>query len=568
MVKYKVVISSQEFVFDDGIAVVRLMPRYDDYISELMSRVKMEEGQSGLKYKLILQITVEDDNYYGQNFVHTVDSVENFVGLIDAPCISSSSNLEIDSLQYNNTLGFDLLTDKLLQADVGVVDCYSNKSWVPYIENLTSSDVVSASSALTIINSIEEDDPLGGSPVYDSLIESCEFLSQDDYYLRNKTMFVFTDDEPNCSAYSPDEAAIEVNGLNEYRQVPLLIGNLNLYDTLALYSIYRGSNYQPYNILTSKTTGQAITISSENVIDDVVLMLIGEGMGSLGYGETDFVIDFGSLINLRGLVVNYYLYTNTGGRWRVSCSTDGYNYSAYSDYFDANENASFEVSICRYLKFNLELWSGLSTSNEEPYEDIPTGGVPRITSIDVYYADPKIDYIYLNPIYNVEIDQMVFSTNSNDVLSENKGINGGVAMGRWTHHWTDFEHNAQPARPECGRIVIPIRYDTVSGIRVEPLTSVDGYLFKATNGSWTPEATVIVLVIGENMSTASIVNSDKYTVDARNGYIIFKENRSRSGQHYINVYDYDAYRLGLKINNYDDNNLEIYGISDVYNEPE
>jgi len=298
-------------------------------------------------------------------------------------------------------------------------------------------------------------------------------------------------------------------------------------------------------------------------------MLTGEGIGSFGYGRTDFEYDFGSIVTVRTISVDYHLFANTNGRWRISASDDGYNYSDYSIYFQPNEDATFDSVICRYLKFDLELYSGLSASNEEPYENIPTGGIPLITDINIYYAPRKIDYIFINPVYNGdEVDQVVIAINSNSTHLDNKLINSGIATGQWTHHWEDFHNDAQPPIEESGKSVIPRRRGIVEEQRIEPLISVDGYVFEATNGPWGSESTVLVTNIPEGLSTVSVVNSSIYTVVPREGLIIFRENRNRSGQHFINIYNQDSFRISAQIINNDDDNTEIYGIAHMYNEPE
>jgi len=270
LLKHRVVIAPVSVVLDDGIGFARLYPRYDDYISELLDSVLIQQGSSALRYKIILQVIINDENFYGQTFVHTVDSIIDFEPLIDIECVSCSSNLEIDSLQYNNTIGFDLLTDKMSQGNVAIVNCYNDYPWIPYVENLTPSGFVSASSVLDTIDGIDGDTPIGGSPFYDCLVENANFLREESPSGTNfalyKIIYAFVDNEPNCSISSLDNAIMEVNGIKEYQQVPVMIANFSLDDHPDEESLYRRTDFSDYNILSSMTEGQAITIASTDVI--------------------------------------------------------------------------------------------------------------------------------------------------------------------------------------------------------------------------------------------------------------------------------------------------------------
>ncbi|MHA1814975.1 MAG: hypothetical protein ACTSX1_03135, partial [Candidatus Heimdallarchaeaceae archaeon] len=566
LVANRVVFDSQEVTVSDGIGYARLISRHDDYIAKLLENISFTRGEQSLRYKIIVQGTVTHGTYYGQNFVYNTANRDQVVIVDDSNCVPGASNLEIDSLATDNESSFDLLSNPLEQQEPQTVDCYADISWIPIIENMTPDGIVDASSAKNVIDILRLYDDIGGSPFYDALVDSSKFLMDNELYMgTEKMIYAFTDKEPNCSINSLDEATIEVNAIDHVYEVPVVIANLALGTGAVIPSLFRKTDFPLFNLLTNKTDSQGVTISSNDisVINDAVFMLTGAAKGSLGFGESTFVFDFGESVILQSAAVNYQLFTNTNGRWRMSVSVDGYNYSDYSIFFKPN-NVSFFNSSCRYVKFDMELYSGLSIGNEEPYEDIPIGGVPTIRDIDICYKPQQIEYIYTDAVDGEKIDQLVIATNSNSTHNDAQIIYGGVSSNKWSHNWDDFQSSAQPAIEDSGRIVVPIRRGTAAGERIEPLENTDGYLFKAPNGRWSLESTVTVYVVSEGSQVT--VNSSKYKTIPRDGVVIFNENRNSEGQHYINISKRDSYRLGLQLINNEEDNLELYGVARMHNE--
>jgi len=528
-----------------------------------MSDITFTQNIDTLRYKIIIQVTIEDTVYYGQTFVNTSgESVSVPDSLVNISCLDGSSNLAIEALQNPAAIGnFELLASKLRQGNVAVVNCYSNYPWIPSVENITSDGIVSASSAIDLIDDLRDEGAVGGSPLWDSFIDSSEFLSQQAYWTTEKSTYVFTDSGPCCSVYSMEEAAVEVNGIDGYEENPVMIINMSIGSNISLPTLYRYTNYPPYETFVSQTNGQGISISDSDMVDDLVLIMSGAAKGSLGYGSANYVYDFEDIVNLKSVLVNYLLYANTNGRWRFSVSEDNYSYSDSSAYFEPNYTTYFDGLLCRYVKFEFEVYSGLSTSNEEGYDDIPTAGVPSITDIDFGYAPQKIDYIYLDTtVATSTVDQVVVAVDSNDQYNDNKSVEIGCASGQYTHHWNDFAVDGQPVVESSGKVVIPLRNGEADDVQIEPLTSVDGYAFKTANISWSPEATVSITV------GSTTVSPSTYSSLPRDGLVVFNENRSEAGQHYISIQNLDLYRVGLKIINNDEDNVEIHGVAEMFNE--
>ena len=56
--------------------------------------------------------------------------------------------------------------------------------------------------------------------------------------------------------------------------------------------------------------------------------------------------------------------------------------------------------------------------------------------------------------------------------------------------WADFQSDAKPAIQEFGKSFLLNRSDTSAIVPIEPLTTVDGYVWTANYGRWNPDATI------------------------------------------------------------------------------
>ena len=68
---------------------------------------------------------------------------------------------------------------------------------MPFIENLTPDGAVNAADAIVVLDNFREEDPLGGSPLYDALVYSSQVLSGSDFWNKSKKFYVFTDKDGN-----------------------------------------------------------------------------------------------------------------------------------------------------------------------------------------------------------------------------------------------------------------------------------------------------------------------------------------------------------------------------------
>ena len=599
LTKYVVLFDDIDVTTVRGEGFVSLLPRSDDYLDFLMSLVQIVHDQEALRYKIVIQISVVDDTFSGSTLLATVRSIDGLTIDTGLLCVSTSSNMLIDSLSKTTDLGFNPITQPLLQNVSVAVNGKATDAWITEIENLTSDGVVSAAEAIDIVDDLELAIPIGGSPLYDALKDISTFLSIDtDYDSREKVIYTFIDDEPNCSKISLDDAADYVVSINSSMFNPLVNCNFSMAVSINIPvgSVFFPDKHFPYNWfpynwysdssaihtyerfvlsimkdktaaytlnrLATLTNGQSISIVSENVSDDIIYILSGNARGSMGYGNAKYDIDLGQEVNIKNITVNYRLYTNTNGRWQIAVSDGGYHYTEYTDHFRPSYTATFTNVIARYIRFNMDLYSGLSISNEEPYDDIPAPGVPAVTDILIEYVPTKVDYIYVNTTeVDTQLDQIAIATNSNITYWDSRILKVGVATSD-AGSWSDYESNAKPAREDDGKIIEPFRTGLANEIRMEPLTSIDSYLFEAPNGKWNPQS---VVSITRNLNGVfSTISSSLYDLVPREGLVIFNQ-RQITGIYYINIVNPSKFRVGLKVeNNTDTETSYIEGVSYMY----
>jgi hypothetical protein len=338
--------------------------------------------------------------------------------------------------------------------------------------------------------------------------------------------------------------------------VPVIIGNMSVVTPSNSSIIYGKTGCMLLDKITEQTKGQGLTIISNIDEDDVIEILAGETKGSLGYGLASYILDFGSVVNINSLVTNFSLYSNTNGLWSISSSNDGCVYSQPTPMMPHDKEIVFDSGfLTRYVKFDMELMSGLSASNDITGELIPLPGSPSVTSITATYTPVKEDYLYLNldNLGTVNPSQVALSVNSNGQAD----IQAGVCL--WNSNtWSDFCIDAQPVVQNGGRIVLLKRDGQLDDVLIDNLASIDGHIFTAGYGAWSPLADVQVYDdIGD------LIESTEYKTYAREGYIVFAAKRNTVCR--MQITNPSHLKIGIKITNFDSlKTPKIFGVGYTY----
>lgn len=548
-------LSDKKITISNGIGYFSVSPRAEDIIQEIEPIVSFSEDVSSMKYKIVLQAIIDDENYYGTIFINTAQNVNTNVLQSSSQIVDISDNLLIDScIDYND---FKLVSKQLKQSKPISISCYSYEPWIQFIGENTSS-LLTYSQAIEELDYMQLEKPIGVSPLYDAIIQNAKDINSNDFYQIDKIVYVLSDNEPNSSVNSLRDAITENNYINEYKTVPIISGIFTVDESTNLANYNDMSSSNVLDSLCDSTGGQAITITSGAEKDDTVYSLI-KAYGSIGNGEATLVIDLSEYSEIKNVICNFDLYENSDAKWNIYYSEDGNTFNKYESIFEANTTYNLEGIKARYIKFVIDLYTGLTKDNSLVNDEVPSNGYPLLDSIVISYIPFREDYLYTNEIELTDnLKQIVISIETNIDKFDDSKIYTGVSSSN-THNWNDYSSPKQKARLDGGKIIVPI--NGVYSQRVEPLISIDGYAFRTTYGSWDLESEISVYrILTEN--TSEIISSSEYELSPRDGLIIFKTKHF--GSYTINISNKNKIKIGLKIDNQIKNDfINIYNISDM-----
>ena len=568
---HNITFDTEEINIIDGESVVSLKPRSDDMISGVVDNMVFVEGSDNNLYKIVLQSTVVDGSipetvgtrsseaipYYGQTLISIVNNSSGVGSLSPSCVVPVTSNITIASLNYRSIFSdnaFKLVSAPLYQNDSVATDILSSKMSVPLVSDKTSDGAVSFEMALSVVDSISEDSPFGSSPLYDALYDVSVALNNQDFDSYGKIIYSFVDNSPNTSVKTHQESINAVNDIDNYQEVPLIVGDLSVKTPYVISSGVDRTGSVVLDKLSHFTGGQSFSIVSESFEDDLVCIMTGKVKGALGYGSAIYTIDLGETVSLNSANVLFDLPDNTFGSWRMSVSEDGYDYTPYTIYFEPGYDVGFSELDARYVKLDMRIQSCLTVTNEENGESSVTGQ-PLIEGYSLVYTPSKIDYLFVNEHVVDENNRQVVSTmDSNDEGEVQFGISTSGS-----HNWDDFDSGGKPSRPNAGGgVVLPVRDKNILGIRSESLININDYEFKATYGGWDYESEVSILD-----SSNLEISSSTYQLHPREGLVVFATKMY--DDYVIRIQDPDKVRSGFKIDNRDINTeIRFHGFSEMY----
>ena len=500
-------------------------------------------GQIRRPYKISIQVTVvsdDPDGPYGQ----TVDRGTNPV-IEDGNSVNSLFRKEKKRIPSNL-----------------VIDCYNNVDWIPSINRIIGSNNGSVDSVISNLNDLSYSTPFGASLMYDSLVSASDLMSDTDIDAKKKLIYLFTDNESSISTATVDNAITEINNIDGDKEVPVLVSNMGIVDPPTLSVKANTSDTRDINKIAFETGGQALTIVSEDYLDDVSGIFYSEAVGALGYGTYEFVKDLGAEVLVNSITANFNIpISNASASWSIETSTDGYNYTSISTEYQYNETADFDELYARYIKFKIVMITGFN-SGELGDEYLTAPPSPSLTSVRIIYNTENIVYLYLNlEDEGVSPYQVVLGVDANEVNDEQIKI--GVANSN-SSNWQDYHFNSKPSVNQNGKVIIPIRFSQdITEFAQESLDKVDNFTLKAHSGPWDPYASVIIYNKNDE-----IISTDQYKLYPRDGLIILGPSIDSDyvdGDYKIGILNDSNYKVGLKISNKSESTpIEIYGIGYQY----
>ncbi len=609
---YPVVFSSNDFVVANGSGATVMLPRSEDLLKIITENtqesssdlsLQINEGEIRNPYSIKVKITVIDDFYYGQTVVDIQDNIDSdilpqsaqdsivsvqeqptsssnqessssvlpVVAFKDCRSISGSQTIPSDSSEdVNDTLDpsvkisqsiknsntiFNLNPTQKSQLESPEVSYYSDIEWIPQSKiHLNMGDY---DNTVAVLNKLKSSIPFGGSPLYDSVISVASISLDETLDVYKKTIYINTDNEENLSLNSVDSAIEEVQSIDGFGSVPVVINNFSVVSPVTVSALVSRTDTSDLEKIATETGGQSQTVLDAKYIDDIVNNSVGRIAGSVGWGSYECTIDLGKISVINKISLDYELYLNTIGSWKVAYSNDGYNYSDYSEQFNSDQEVKFDNIDARYLKFHVNLLSGLSAYVQEEYSYIPTPGRPALTKINISYSLPSESYIYVNAEKSLHSPQQISVS-----VSASESLGGQVLVGASTSNateWRYYENNSQPVVDKFGKIVIPIRYKSSDQELDEPLENVDGYTWRALYGKWSDDSEVTI-----KDSSGNEIDKSEYIKYPKFGLITF--NRRQTGKINIYIKDKERLKIGIKIVNRDYGNpIKLHGFGYLYN---
>jgi len=559
-VKYEVVFAEDRKIVINGKTSFVLQPRSDDVLAELFETIELNEGSFADRYKIVVEILIDSETRFGKTILNTSsESITN--EQLREDCVSIYSNLKIAQLNIDNTTSetsFSLVPFLQRQGESAVSLAVTDDIWVNNVEKLNT-EFLTSSLVSSKLADLAVQTPFGNSPLYNALETIALDISAEVHDGIEKIIYVFTDKEESFSSIKIGDAIAEVNAVDGPREVPCIMCNFADVEYPSIHSLEKQTEGNNLNRIAYETNGQAVTVRNENV-DELIKVISGRAKGSIGYGNAKYVHSFGEPVFIKSIKVNYDLYDNTGGYWYVSRSDNGQEFVDNSKRFQPNELIDLVDFKTEYLNFDLHLFSGLSVSNGEEYDTIATASGPVITSIEINYTPCKEDYIYVNSSSSdLDPSQVVVALNSNISLDDRIEVEVGVSTSD-SSNWSDFNTDPEPAVAGGGRVFLLRRQGTVEGVTLEPLDSVDDYMFRTRYGSWHSGATVSVY---DSSDTSTPISSSKYKISPNDGLIIFTEKQL--GSLYVNVNNDSNLKFAIKVvNKNSDKDYKLYSLGYIY----
>ena len=441
------------------------------------------------------------------------------------------------------------------------VQFYNYFDWIPQVRKRITGNTASLSDVIDSIDTIDHETPFGGSQLYGAMFETGRIMSGDDFDTIKKVIYICSDNSQNLSLRTRRDAIDEINSIDGDQNVPVVYTVLSTSFPLSLAAQLQRADTGDVVKITDDTGGQSSTLVATRFLDNILNLTLGAALGGLGYGVYQRVLIFDELSAITSMTTDFYLPQNTQGYVRFRHSSDGFNYSDFTERFEGSGYVDFVDFFAKSVDFEVTLTTGFTKSIEEEYDADPTG-IPKLRSIVLDTSGEREDYIYLN-----KEDVL---TNAQQVAASFEGsiptsaiVEVGAATSE-SHDWRDFSTPARPAVREFGKIFMLDRTDSPSSIiPIEPITSKDQLLYTSTYGAWSPDAAVRVYEIREGDTEVEVLGG--FRLYPRYGQVLFSTRQDPDKIFKLTVVNDDSVRVGVKLRNrLHSDSITMEGIGYIY----
>ena len=438
-----------------------------------------------------------------------------------------------------------------------IIQFYSDFDFIPEIREVLNKVDGSYLSASLAISRLKNVIPFGCSPVFDGLkyaVNSYNLNDLDPYFSGSKeTIYILTDNDENTSDNNPDTVSTEINSLNGAGETPVVVYNINLFKPISIANEASLANAGSLPSLIKQVGGEIINYVDRNSHDRYLDHGVGEAIGSVGYGEFEFVVSFNEEVTVNGISYGYDtpLYTNI--LWNIESSTDGEYFNTNNAY---NNISSVEEKLNikgKFVKIKFKFIHTFKDSVIDPYSSILSAEVPKISSITIKYNYPRENIIVLNSL-NFAADPQQISVS---ILTENDEFSDiyiGVSS-RGSTDWNNYFKESQPFTRNNGKIFVPLRDIGIDPVVVEPLRIINGFTCFAEHGSWNIDSKIKVMDGDQEIDPLS------YKSFSSSGEIVFSKSVHLTDPKIL-ITNLKAFSIAIKCINYNSNKAAIIkGIS-------
>jgi len=438
-------------------SVIGIVYNEDDGTISVPSRqpINIELGVERKLYKIIVEVTIEDDFYFGRTDTEKTlaSNMSGYLqygqtGLLPGETRDTETGEIIEDPDYiaiDGSAGGSLtLPEAASQEASPTVQVYNDMVWIPYVND--NYDIMTFSEFSDELDLLSQATPFGGSPHWDGIIDMCQnVLKQDEIISIEKVVVDVSDNEENLSENSLDDAINQIHLVDGYQKVSVFT-NLFVTSFPPSLSARKGqSDIVDLEKIAGETLGLSHTISDASYVTPIVKKIKAGSTGSMGRGTYTQIIDFGKSVHIVSLEGVFELYQNTSGWIETYGSLDGYNYESIGTAYDADVVSDVNFTT-RYLRFVVNLSSEFADSTL--LTAVPT---PAFLNINFVYSEPKIQNIYT---YSYDISSYIreIYLTMNGTIPSTSSVKLGYTSSNSTI-WDDYAKDSQPSVYENGRIV-------------------------------------------------------------------------------------------------------------------
>ena len=607
---FPVIYTQRETTVSDGVATVSLLPRSEDplddlrklssWINDLLNNTPqdpderyqgdltreelaalgdvlatidieptvIQSGKLRELYKVETIVTIVDEKYFGQTVsdldVEQYNAIQDKIAELLTGQAQGTTEEEDDydgSGQDNTSSALIPSRTQVRRQESTVYGIYYNVvDWIPQVKNRLVSNDATLADAIDEIDIMRFEIPFGASQSYDALYAMGRLMADETFTDLGKMIYVFSDGATNLPLVTRTTAIEEINSVNGDRQTPVLYMVVSTSYPLTLAAQFERAQLGDVETIIKETGGQSFVLSSSDYVLDMANHALGSTVGGLGYGYYKDRITLSELTAITSAIVDFTLPSNTNAYVRFRFSEDGYNFSDWTAKYYGSRTVQFANRLARVIDYEVVLLTGFVEDSNDPY--YAATGSPQLNSITWVTSGERDDYIFLRPVEVLTNAQQVAAAFEGDI-PETSIIEIGVATSH-SHDWRDFQSPARPALREYGRTVLLNRTDSDDyTVRLESLSTSDGWTYRAEYGSWNPTSQVLVFEVDSSGDETAVTTSFK--ANAREGTIKFAERQPLTKNFRVQITDDDLMRVGVRLRNrFHDETITMKGLGFVY----